>query len=64
MRRPIACHGPEPRIWSNEGAEQPAWRIVLVYETYSQEFWFGNEKAAQEYCARAMEGAEDRASSN
>lgn len=55
----LGCVGPEPRDWSDEGVAKPAWRVVVVYAEYEQEFWFGTESAAQEYCARLRATGEE-----
>lgn len=47
--RPIGFNGPEEHIWSSEGTEHPAWRVLVLYGDYNQEFWFMSEQAAVSY---------------
>jgi hypothetical protein len=59
--RPVRFEGPEEHVWSSEGVSHPAWRVVVVYEKYDQEFWFMNEQAASKYIADLQDGTEVRA---
>lgn len=46
---PIGVEGPTEHVWSSEGVEHPAWRVLVLYAGYTQEFWFMSETAAVAY---------------